>query len=324
MRGESSELSRYLVTGGAGFIGSHLVETLAEQGEEIRVADDLSTGRRKNLAHLEGRYAFLQGDLADLAFARAAVEGVDYVLHQAALPSVPRSVQDPISSNRANVDATLNLLVCARDAGVRRFVFASSSSVYGDDPELPKREDSMGRPLSPYALTKLTGEYYCGMFHGLYGLPTVALRYFNVFGPRQDPQSTYAAVVPRFIAAALVGDGRPTIYGDGEQTRDFTFVENVVHANLAACVSGQESLGKAFNIACADRTSILGLAETVCGICGVSCRPVLEPPRAGDVRHSLADISLARSLLGYAPKVDLREGLQRTIEAMRRSGPDAW
>ena len=317
-------MSRYLVTGGAGFIGSHLVESLAQRGEYVRVADDLSTGREGNLAHLAGRHAFLRGDLADLDFARAAVEGVDYVLHQAALPSVPRSVEDPIASNRANVDATLNLLVCARDAGVRRFVFASSSSVYGDDPDLPKREDSVGRPLSPYALTKLAGEFYCRMFHGLYGLPTVALRYFNVFGPRQDPRSAYAAVVPRFIVAALRDGGRPVIYGDGQQTRDFTFVGNVVEANLAACVSGPDSLGQAFNIACGGRTSILGLAESICAICGVPCRPILEPARPGDVRHSLADIARARDILGYAPSTDLRDGLERTIKAMGGLGRDGW
>lgn len=316
-------MNRYLVTGGAGFIGSHLVEAIARRGDEVRVADDLSTGRESNLTHLAGRHAFLRGDLAGFDFARAAVEGVDYVLHQAALPSVPRSVEDPIASNRANVDATLNLLVCARDAGVRRFVFASSSSVYGDDPGLPKREESIGRPLSPYALTKLAGEFYCRMFHGLYGLPTVALRYFNVFGPRQDPRSAYAAVVPRFVAAALRDGGRPVIYGDGQQTRDFTFVENVVEANLAACVSGPDSLGQAFNIACGERTSILGLAELICSICAVPCRPVLEPARAGDVRHSLADIARARDLLGYAPRTGLREGLERTVESMRDSRVEA-
>ncbi len=307
-------MSLYLITGGAGFIGSHIAQALLREGNEVRIADDLSTGRRENLAAVGPRAEFLEGDLADADFARRAVEGAEYVLHQAALPSVPRSVADPAASNRANIDATLNLLVAARDQGVRRFVFASSSSVYGDSETLPKRESETGTPLSPYAITKLTGELYARVFHRLYGLPTVALRYFNVFGPRQDPTSAYAAVVPRFIRWAKAGES-PRIFGDGGQTRDFTYVDNVVQANLAACRAGEEAFGKAFNIACGERISILELADSICALCGVECSPIFEPPRPGDVRHSLADISRAVALLGYEPSVGVREGLARTVEA---------
>jgi nucleoside-diphosphate-sugar epimerase len=303
-------MSHYLVTGGAGFIGSHLSEELVRRGERVRVVDNLVTGKRKNLAHLPA-VDFLEGDLAELDVARRAVEGVDYVLHQAAIPSVPRSVSDPITSNRANIDATLNVLVAARDAGVKRVVYAGSSSAYGDTPTLPKHEEMPTRPLSPYALQKLVGEQYLAMFTRLYGLDTVTIRYFNVFGPRQDPSSPYSGVISLFISA-LVDGRRPTIYGDGEQTRDFTYIANVVDGVLRAC--HQPGIGgEMMNVATGGRISLNELFTTLCDLVGTRLEPIYAAPRAGDVRDSQADISRARRLTGYEPIVDLRAGLERTL-----------
>jgi nucleoside-diphosphate-sugar epimerase len=310
-------MASYLVTGGAGFIGSHLVEELARRGERVRVADNLSTGKRANLAHVAG-VELLEGDLASLDFARRAVDGAEYVLHQAAIPSVPRSVSDPITSNRANIDATLNVLVAARDTGVRRLVHAGSSSAYGDTPTLPKREDMPPMPLSPYALQKLVGEQYARLFTLLYGLETVTIRYFNVFGPRQDPSSPYSGVISLFIKALT--EGRPpTIYGDGEQTRDFTYVTNVVDGVLRACHAPGVS-GGIINVATGGRVTLNQLLATVARITGASVDPLHAPPRPGDVRDSQADISLARALLQYEPIVDFEEGLRRTIEWYRSIG----
>jgi nucleoside-diphosphate-sugar epimerase len=303
-------MSHYLVTGGAGFIGSHLVEELVRRGETVRVVDSLITGRRQNLAHLPA-VEFLEGDLADVEVARRAVAGVDYVLHQAAIPSVPRSVQDPITSNRANIDASLNVLVAARDAGVKRLVYAGSSSAYGDTPTLPKVETMPTAPLSPYALQKLVVEQYARMFTDLYGLETVTIRYFNVFGPRQDPSSPYSGVISLFISALC--DGRqPTIYGDGEHTRDFTYVANVVDGVLRACHAPGAS-GEVINVATGGRISLNHLFRTVRELVGARLEPKYAPPRAGDVRDSQADISKATRLLGYAPTVTFEEGLHRTV-----------
>lgn len=301
----------YLVTGGAGFIGSHMVEALRGRGDRVRVADNFITGKRSNLAHI-GDVEVLEGDLADPAFAVRAVEGVDYVLHQAALPSVPRSVEDPITSNRANIDATLSLLVAARDAGVKRVVYAGSSSAYGNAAALPKQEDMATGPLSPYALQKLVGEQYMQMFTHLYGLSTVTIRYFNVFGPRQDPSSAYSGVISLFIRYLV--DGRsPSIHGDGEQTRDFTFVTNVVDGALRASQAETDVSGKVINVATNSRISLNDLFRTIKRLTGATVEPVYGPPRAGDVRDSLADISRARDLLGYRPTVDLEEGLRQTV-----------
>jgi nucleoside-diphosphate-sugar epimerase len=305
----------YLVTGGAGFIGSHLAEELVRRGARVRVADDFSTGRRANLAHLPG-VEVLEGDLADLDVARRAVgDGVEYVLHQAAIPSVPRSVTDPVASNRANVDATLNVLVAARDAGVRRVVYAGSSSAYGDAAALPKREDMPAAPLSPYALQKLVGEQYARLFTALYGLETVTIRYFNVFGPRQDPSSPYSGVISLFIRA-LVEGRRPVIHGDGGQTRDFTYVANVVDGVLRACHAPGVS-GRVINLATGGRISLNRLLAAVAEIVGAAAEADYGPPRAGDVRDSQADITLARERLGYAPLVDFEDGLRRTVEWFR-------
>jgi nucleoside-diphosphate-sugar epimerase len=309
-------MAHYLVTGGAGFIGSHIAEELVRRGERVRVVDDLSTGKRQNLAHLSG-VEFLEGDLADVAVARQAVAGVDYVLHQAAIPSVPRSVQDPITSNRANIDASLNVLVAARDAGVRRVVYAGSSSAYGNTPTLPKVETMPTAPLSPYALQKLVAEQYCQMFTQLYGLETVTIRYFNVFGPRQDPSSPYSGVISLFISALC--EGRPgRIHGDGEQTRDFTYVANVVDGVLRACHAPAVS-GEVINVATGGRISLNELYDTVRRIIGAKGDPVYVEPRAGDVKDSQADITKARRLLGYEPIVSFEEGLDRTVAWYRAS-----
>jgi nucleoside-diphosphate-sugar epimerase len=307
-------MSLYLVTGGAGFIGSHLSEELVRRGERVRVVDSLITGKRANLAHIPG-VEFIEGDLADLDVARGAAAGVDYVLHQAAIPSVPRSVSDPITSNRANIDATLNILVAARDAGVKRLVYAGSSSAYGDQPTLPKREDMPTRPLSPYALQKLVGEQYLALFTKLYGLDTVTIRYFNVFGPRQDPSSPYSGVISLFISA-LVEARQPVIYGDGEQTRDFTYVANVVDGVLRAC-HAPGLAGEMMNVATGGRISLNELLRTLCELLGVQTQAVFKEARAGDVRDSQADISRAKALTGYVPSVGLREGLERTLAWFR-------
>ena len=309
-------MAHYLVTGGAGFIGSHLCEELVRRGERVRVVDSLITGKRQNLAHLP-QVEFMQGDLADIDVARRAVQDVEYVLHQAAIPSVPRSVEDPVTSNRANIDASLNILVAARDAGVRRLVYAGSSSAYGNSEVLPKVETMPTAPLSPYALQKLVAEQYCQMFTTLYKFETVTIRYFNVFGPRQDPSSPYSGVISLFISALCDGR-RPTIYGDGEQTRDFTYVANVVDGVLRACQAPAAS-GEVINVATAGRISLNQLFAIVRREVGSSLEPVYSDPRAGDVRDSQADISKAQRLLGYAPIVSFEEGLGRTVKWYRES-----
>jgi len=305
----------YLVTGAAGFIGSNIVEELVKRGERVRALDNLSTGYRRNLEPLMDRIEFIEGSVTDDALLRRAMEGVDYVLHQAAIPSVPRSVEEPMQSHEANATGTLKMLMAARDAGVKRVVFASSSSVYGDSPTMPKREDMPPQPLSPYAVNKLAGEEYCKVFHRVYGLPTVALRYFNVFGPRQDPTSAYAAAIAAFASAILAGKP-PTVYGDGLQTRDFTYVSNVLDANLLACETDAAD-GQALNIACGASISLLDLIAELNSLLGTNLEPVFAPERKGDVRHSLADIGPARARLGYEPRVGLREGLANTIRWMQ-------
>jgi len=307
-------MAKYLVTGGAGFIGSHLSEELVRRGHAVRVADSLITGKRSNLDHVPG-VEFLEGDLAEEPFAKRAVEGVQYVLHQAAIPSVPRSVKDPITSNRANVDATLNVLVAARDAGVKRLVFAGSSSAYGNTPTLPKREDMPNNPLSPYALQKVVGEQYLQMFTRLYGLETVSIRYFNVFGPRQDPTSPYSGVISVF-ATSLIENRSPKIYGDGEQTRDFTYVANVVDGVLKACEAPGAS-GEVINVATGGRISLNQLFETMKKLLSATVSPDYAEPRAGDVKDSQADIAKAQRILGYEPSVSFEEGLRRTVEWYR-------
>lgn len=305
----------YLVTGGAGFIGSNLVHALLARGERVRVLDDFSTGRQVNLKDAFSQIELVEGDLADPDVCHHAVQGADYVLHQGAVPSVSRSVQDPLRSHHANATATLNMLVAARDAGVKRFVYASSSSVYGDSPTLPKQEDMTPRPKSPYAVAKLAAESYCRIFYDLYGLETVSLRYFNVFGPRQDPTSAYSAVIPLFIKAMLAGES-PTVHGDGTQSRDFTFIANNVQANLLA-TQAPDVGGQVFNIACGQRYSLLDLIERLNQALGTSIEPTFGPQRAGDVKHSLADIARAQDLLGYNVDVDFEEGLARTIDWYR-------
>jgi len=305
---------RYLVTGGAGFIGSHIAERLLEEGHEVRVLDNLSTGHRKNVDPLVSRYpdrcVFQLGDVANEADCKAAMDGVQFAIHQAALASVPRSIADPVATHLANTTGTLNLMVAARDAGVSRFVFAGSSSVYGETKKLPKDESIYPSPLSPYALSKLLGEEYGKLFHMHYGLQTVTLRYFNVFGPRQDPDSPYAAVIPIFISSLLRGEA-PTVHGDGLQSRDFTFVSNVVDANLAACRAPDAS--GIYNIACGARTTLLDLLDQVQTLLGTSIPPNHVETRAGDVRHSEADISRARSDLRFEPRVSFDEGLAPTV-----------
>jgi nucleoside-diphosphate-sugar epimerase len=316
-RGDDLTMATYLVTGGAGFIGSHLVTELRRRGHAVRAADDLSTGKRTNLAHVDG-VDLRVGTIADLAFCRDIVEGVDYVLHQGAIPSVPRSVKDPVASNVANIDGTLNVLVAARDAGVRRLVFAGSSSVYGDRAELPKREDMPTGPLSPYALQKLVGEQYLQLFTRLYGVETVTIRYFNVFGPRQDPGSPYSGVISLFIRALL--DGRaPHIHGDGGQTRDFTYVANVVDGVLRA-VEAPGASGEVINVAVGGRVSLNELFAALQRIIGTNLTPTYGPAREGDVRDSQADIGKAERLLGYRPVVSFDEGLRHTVEWARTAG----
>ena len=306
---------KYLITGGAGFIGSNIAEKLVEKGEDVRILDNFSTGRRENIAPLLDKIELIEGDIRDLPTVKEAVKGIDYILHQGAIPSVPRSIASPIESNEANANGTLNLLVAARDEGVKRVVYASSSSVYGDTPELPKKEDMRPNPLSPYAVAKLAGEYYCQVFFKIYGLETVCLRYFNVFGPRQDPTSQYAAVVPKFITAMLLGKS-PTIYGDGLQSRDFTYIENVVNANLLAAQS-PGTAGKFYNMACQKRFTLLELIDVLNEILGTRIEPVHADPKPGDVKHSLADITRAKNELGFKVEVDFKEGLKRTIDWMK-------
>jgi len=306
----------YLVTGGAGFIGSHLVEHLVRRGAAVRVVDNFVTGSRENLLGLSN-VEVIEGDLADPEIARQAVVGVDYILHQAAIPSVPRSVADPWVSHRANVDATLHLLLAAREAGVRRVIYAASSSAYGDAPTLPKVETMQPVPRSPYALQKLVGEEYSRLFTQLYGLETVSIRYFNVFGPRQDPNSQYSGVIARFITALLQGNS-PVVYGDGEQTRDFTYIDNVVMAVLAACTAPRAS-GEVINVATGDRVSLNQLFQKLCAIINVEIEPIYESSRPGDVRDSLADCTKAKERLGYQPFVNFEDGLRLTVEWYRQS-----
>ncbi len=312
-------MTRILVTGGAGFIGSHLAAHLLEQGYSVRVLDNFATGRRSNIGALGGEVELIEGDIQSYERVTKAVAGCEVVLHQAALPSVPRSIQDPLTSNATNVIGTLNVLLAARDHGVRRVVCASSSSVYGSSAgTAAKREDQPSLPISPYATAKLAGEGYARSFHGVYGLETVALRYFNVFGPRQDPTSQYAAVIPNFISALMAGEP-PVIFGDGEQSRDFTYVANVVEANMLA-MEATDVAGKVYNVACGERVTVNRLVGELRDLLGCDVGPVYAAPRPGDVRHSLADLSRARAELGYEPSVLLREGLRRTIEHFREAG----
>jgi UDP-glucose 4-epimerase len=306
---------KYLVTGGAGFIGSHIATTLVERGDEVRVFDNLSSGSRMNLAHLGNKVELLEGDLLDAAAVARAVEGVGVIFHEAALASVPRSVEKPLDTHAVCVTGTLHVLEAARKAGVRRLVFAGSSSVYGNQPAMSKRETDVLSPLSPYAAAKMAGEAYCHSFTAVYGLETVVLRYFNVFGPRQDPNSEYSAVIPKFVALMLRGK-RPTVFGDGQQSRDFTYVEDVVRGNLLAAES-PNAVGRVFNIACGRQQSLLQLIDSINAALGTSIEPEFAPPRAGDVRESLADVSAAREALGYESQIDFDEGLRRSIEYYR-------
>ena len=328
-------MAHYLVTGGAGFIGSNIVEELLRRKQKVRILDNFSTGKRETVEFLINKASKLknsngkknngnsnlevfEGDLRSYHIVREAVEGVDYILHQGALPSVPRSVRDPITSNEVNVVGTLNILNAAKETKVRRIVYASSSSCYGDLAQLPKTEDMLPNPLSPYAVSKLAAEKYCQVFYKLYNLETVSVRYFNVFGPRQDPTSQYSAVIPKFISIMMTSKA-PVIYGDGEQSRDFTYVQNVVEANLQACEVGHEELaGEVFNIAYGKRITLNDLVEKINGILGTTIKAVYSEPRAGDIKHSLANIGKARQFLGYDPKFDFDQGLKMTIDTMRK------
>ncbi|HWC74756.1 MAG TPA: SDR family oxidoreductase [Gemmatimonadales bacterium] len=308
---------RYLVTGGAGFIGSHIVERLVREGAAVTVVDDLSTGRRENLRAVRDRIRFIRGSVARLDVCRRAMQGVNYVFHHAAVTSVPRATRDPLAAHHTNVTGTLNVLLAAREAGVQRVVFAGSTAAYGDAVEVPQHEALLPQPRSAYAASKLAGEAYCQAFWHTHGLETVVLRYFNIFGPRQNLDSQYGAVIPLFIAAALHGDP-PVIFGDGSQTRDFTFVDNVVDANLLACHAPTEvAAGAVFNVGCGTATSIRELWALIAGLVGVGTEPLYDTVRAGDVRHSCAAIALARESLGYLPSVDLAEGLRRTMAYAR-------
>lgn len=309
-------MATYLVTGAAGFIGSNLVEHLLSAGHTVRGLDNFVTGREGNIEAAVGesarsRFRLIRGDIRDLEAVREALDGVEYVLHEAALPSVQRSVDDPILSNDINVNGTLTLLVAARDAGVKRFVYAASSSAYGDSPTLPKVESMPDNPKSPYAISKLVGEQYCRVFHSIFGLETVCLRYFNVFGPRQDPTSHYAAVIPKFMTALLNGSA-PTVFGDGEQSRDFTYIDNVVQANLRAC-EASGAAGEVFNVACGERFTLNELLDVLRELIGTTTQATYEPVRKGDVRDSLADIGRAKEILGYSPSVRFEEGVERTL-----------
>lgn len=308
-------MATYLVTGGGGFIGSNLARALVERGETVRVLDNFATGREQNLAALEGKLELVRGDIRDAATVARSMTGVDYVLHQAALPSVPRSIEKPVEAHDVNVNGTLVLLEAARKAGIKRMIFAASSSAYGETPTLPKVETMAPDPLSPYAVTKLAGESYLKVYYTCYGLETVSLRYFNVFGPNQDPQSQYAAVIPRFVTAALE-KRQPTIYGDGLQSRDFCHIENAIQANLLACTA-PGAPGRVFNVACGVRTTLLDVLDRLSAIVGHKVTAIHEPGRAGDIKHSLADISRARDVLGYTAPVSFEEGLARSVEWYR-------
>jgi UDP-glucose 4-epimerase len=310
-------MALYLITGIAGFIGSSLARALLARGEQVRGVDNFSTGRRENLAEILDRIDFREADILDLNAMHAACAGVDFVLHQAAIPSVPKSVLDPLASNRANIDGTVNVLVAARDAKVKRLVYAASSSAYGDTPTLPKHEAMKPDPISPYAVAKLASEHYLISFYRCYQLETVALRYFNIFGPRQDPSSQYSGVLAKFIALMLRGE-QPAIYGNGEQSRDFTYIDNAVEANLLACQApAARAAGQVFNIATGRRVTLNETFKLLQGLTGYSGQPNYGPERGGDIKHSLADISKAAAALGYQPKVDFEEGLRRTVEWYR-------
>jgi nucleoside-diphosphate-sugar epimerase len=307
-------MAKYLVTGAAGFIGSSLVRAWLDRGDEVRGLDNLSTGRRENLSDVLKHIDFRAVDILDLEAIRQSCEGVDYVFHEAAIPSVPKSVLDPLGSNLANVDGTLNVLLAARDAKVKRVVYAASSSAYGDTPTLPKHEAMSPDPISPYAVAKLTGEYYMTSFYRCYGLETVSLRYFNIFGPRQDPSSPYSGVLAKFSLQMLRGE-QPTIFGDGEQSRDFNYIDNAVAANLLACSApASECAGRVFNVATARRATLNETFELLKPLTGYTGKINYEPERGGDIKHSLADISLAQRHLGYKPLVSFEEGLRRTVE----------
>jgi len=303
---------RFLVTGGAGFIGSNIVIRLVEKGYAVRVLDNFATGSRTNLEQVVDDIELIEGDIRDFWTVVKATKGVDYILHQAALPSVPRSIDNPLTTTEVNINGTLNILEAARFNEVQRIVYASSSSVYGDTPEMLKSEEMKPMPKSPYAITKLAGEEYCISFYQLYGLQTVALRYFNVFGPKQNPFSQYSAVIPKFISL-LKGGRRPTIWGDGTTSRDFTYIENVVNANILACEK-KEAAGKVINIACQAGFTLNEMVEKLNSILGTNIAPTYGPEKIGDVKHSLADISRARKILGYEPIIDFQEGLKKTIE----------
>jgi nucleoside-diphosphate-sugar epimerase len=312
-------MALYLVTGAAGFIGSALVRALLGRGDQVRGLDNFETGRRENLQEVSSRIDLREVDLLDAEAVRSACQGVDYVLHQAAIPSVPKSIIDPARSNRVNVEGTVNVLIAARDAGVKRVVYAASSSAYGDTPTLPKREDMPSVPLSPYAVAKLAGEMYMKVFYGVYGLPTVSLRYFNIFGPRQDPTSQYSAVLAKFITLMLRGE-QPTIYGDGEQSRDFNYIDNAVAANLLAATAPEADVaGRTFNIATGHRFNLNETVELLKPLTGYTGDVEYAPERTGDIKHSLADISRAQEKLKYQPTVDFKEGLRRTVEWYRAS-----
>lgn len=311
-------MATYLITGVGGFIGSSLARELLRRGERVRGVDNFATGKRENLTEVLRDIDFREADILDLEAMRPACDGVDFVLHQAAIPSVPKSVLDPIGNNHANVDGTVNVLVAARDAGVKRVIYAASSSAYGDTPTLPKEEGMSPDPISPYAVAKLAGEHYMGSFFRCYGLETVSLRYFNVFGPRQDPSSPYSGVLAKFITQMLSGK-RPTIFGDGEQSRDFTYIDNVVEANLLACKAPAQAAGKMMNIAMGRRVTLNETFKMVQQLTSYTGSPIYAPEREGDIKHSLADISLAEKYLGYKPRVNFEEGLQRTIDWYRSS-----
>jgi nucleoside-diphosphate-sugar epimerase len=307
-------MAHYLITGVAGFIGSNLAKALVERGERVRGIDNFATGKPENIATLRGKLDFREADILDVDSMSKACQGIDFVLHEAAIPSVPKSVADPIGSNRANVDGTVNVLVAARDAKVKRVVYAASSSAYGDTPTLPKHEEMTPNPISPYAVAKLTGELYMKVFYRVYGLETVSLRYFNIFGPQQDANSQYSGVLAKFITMMLKGQ-QPTIYGDGEQSRDFTFVENVIQANLLACQAPAErAAGKVFNIATGARSTLNQTFALLKNLTAYDGKPIYEGERTGDIKHSLADISRAESALRYKPSVNFEEGLRRTVD----------
>jgi nucleoside-diphosphate-sugar epimerase len=310
-------MEKYLVTGGAGFIGSNICRRLVKEGRLVRVVDNLLTGKRSNLAPIMDKIEFVEADMGEPEVARQVCKGIDVVLHEGALPSVPRSVDDPALTHRHCVDATFTLLMAARDARVKRFVYAASSSAYGDTPTLPKVETMAPSPLSPYAVGKLVGEYYCSVFSGVFGLQTIALRYFNVFGPHQDPASQYAAAIPAFVTAILK-DRPPTIYGDGEQSRDFTYIDNIVEANLLAA-RAKETHGQVVNVACGEAVTVNAIIQAINELLGKNVRPIYVPSRPGDVKHSLADITAAKKLIGFKPIVLFREGLEKSIDWYRNN-----